>query len=89
MNKDNCNIFIREQLEYNLNKIQRVWREGSGVPHVAKDFIENYKIFVPSYEEQSKISKMLLNSNEKIQLEERKLQYIKELKKGLLQQMFI
>lgn len=89
LNKNNCNIFIQEQLEYNLNKIQRAWREGSGVPHVAKDFIENYKIFVPCYEEQSKISKMLLNINEKIKLEEKKLQYIKELKKGLLQQMFI
>ena len=89
LNKNNCNIFIQEQLEYNLNKIQRAWREGSGVPHVAKGFIENYKIFVPCYEEQSKISKMLLNINEKIKLEEKKLQYIKELKKGLLQQMFI
>ena len=89
LNKNNCNIFIQEQLEYNLNEIQHAWREGSGVPHVAKDFIENYKIFVPCYEEQSKISKMLLNINEKIKLEEKKLQYIKELKKGLLQQMFI
>ena len=89
LNKNNCNIFIQEQLEYNLNEIQHAWREGSGVPHVTKDFIENYKIFVPCYEEQSKISKILLNINEKIKLEEKKLQYIKELKKGLLQQMFI
>lgn len=89
LNKNNCNIFIQEQLEYNLNEIQHAWREGSGVPHVAKDFIENYKIFTPCYEEQSKISKMLLNINEKIQLEEKKLQHIQELKRGLLQQMFI
>ena len=43
LNQNNCNIFMQEQLEYNLDKIQRAWREGSGVPHVAKDFIENYK----------------------------------------------
>lgn len=89
LNQNNCNIFMQEQLEYNLDKIQRAWREGSGVPHVAKDFIENYKVFVPCYEEQNKVSKVLLNINEKINLENKKLQYTKELKKGLLQQMFI
>ncbi len=85
----NCNRFIYQQLMYNLDKIQIAWREGSGVPHVAKDFIENFKVKVPVWEEQIKISKILDEIDIKLKKEQEKLDYLNEYKKGLLQQMFV
>ncbi len=89
LDKNNCNHFIYQQLIYNLDKIQTAWREGSGVPHVAKDFIENFKIEVPVLEEQIKISKVLDGIDVKLKKEKDKLDYLNEYKKGLLQQMFV
>lgn len=89
LDKHNCNRFIHQQLMYNLDKIQLAWREGSGVPHVAKDFIENFKIKVPKLEEQRKISKLLEGIDSKIEKEQEKLNSLNEYKKGLLQQMFV
>lgn len=89
LDKYNCNRFIYQQLIYNLEKIQTAWREGSGVPHVAKDFIENFKIEVPVLEEQIKISKVLDGIDVKLKKEKDKLDYLNEYKKGLLQQMFV
>ena len=89
LDKHNCNRFIHQQLMYNLDKIQLVWREGSGVPHVAKDFIENFKIKVPKLEEQRKISKLLEGIDSKLKKEQEKLDSLNEYKKGLLQQMFV
>lgn len=89
LDKYNCNKFIHQQLMYNLDKIQLAWREGSGVPHVAKDFIENFKIKVPVLDEQRKISKLLEGIDSKIEKEQEKLNSLNEYKKGLLQQMFV
>ena len=89
LDKHNCNRFIHQQLMYNLDKIQLAWREGSGVPHVAKDFIENFKIKVPKLEEQRKISKLLEGIDSKLKKEQEKLDSLNEYKKGLLQQMFV
>ena len=89
LDKYNCNRFIYQQLLYNLDKIQIAWREGSGVPHVAKDFIENFKVKVPVLEEQRKISKILDGIDIKLKKEQEKLESLNEYKKGLLQQMFI
>ena len=89
LDKYNCNRFIYQQLIYNLAKIQIAWREGSGVPHVAKDFIENFKVKVPLLDEQIKISKILDRIDIKLKKEQEKLNSLNEYKKGLLQQMFI
>nr|WP_294574747.1 restriction endonuclease subunit S [uncultured Romboutsia sp.] len=89
LDKYNCNRFIHQQLMYNLDKIQLAWREGSGVPHVAKDFIENFKIKVPVLDEQRKIANILYSIDIKIEKEQEKLDSLKQYKKGLLQQMFV
>ncbi|CEQ02989.1 Sau1hsdS1 [[Clostridium] sordellii] len=89
LDKHNCNRFIYQQLIYNLDKIQIAWREGSGVPHVAKDFIENFKVKVPALEEQIKIYKMLDGIDIKLKKEQEKLDSLNEYKKGLLQQIFV
>lgn len=85
---DTSHLFIYNVLRHNLLAIQRVWREGSGIPHVAKDFIENYKIQLPSFPEQQKIADCLLTLDEVIELEQQKLEKLQVYKKGLLQQLF-
>lgn len=53
-----------------------------------KDFM-NIIVKVPKYEEQIKIANFLSKFDEKIQLEEKKLEDLKKQKKGFMQQMFI
>lgn len=89
LDKHNCNRFVYHQLMYNLDKIKIAWREGSGVPHVAKDFIEKFRIKVPGLEEQRKISKVLDVVDIKLKKEQEKLDSLNEYKKGLLQQMLV
>ena len=47
------------------------------------------KIGVPFLEEQQKIADFLSSFDEKIDAEKETLEHLKELKKGLLQQMFV
>ena len=89
LDKFNNNIFVYQYLNYKKNLIQEVWREGSGVPHVAKDFINNFKIFLPCLEEQVKISEVLNKIDLLQEKETNKLENLRQLKKGLLQQMFV
>ncbi|MCI6190916.1 MAG: restriction endonuclease subunit S [Clostridium sp.] len=53
-----------------------------------KDFL-NMKIELPCLEEQQKIADFLSSFDEKIDVEKETLEHLKELKKGLLQQMFV
>ena len=53
-----------------------------------KDFL-NMKIELPCLEEQQKIANFLSSFDEKIDAEKETLEHLKELKKGLLQQMFV
>lgn len=89
LDENNNNLFVHQQLLSNLERIQTAWREGSGVPHIAKDFIDNFKINVPVIEEQKKISNILINIDNKIEKEQEKLDLLNQYKKGLLQQMFV
>ncbi|WP_308002403.1 restriction endonuclease subunit S, partial [uncultured Clostridium sp.] len=83
LDKFNNNIFVYQYLNYKKNLIQEVWREGSGVPHVAKDFINNFKIFLPCLEEQVKISEVLNKIDLLQEKETNKLENLRQLKKGL------
>ena len=53
-----------------------------------KDF-KNVVFNIPCLEEQQKIANFLSSFDEKIEVEKNTLEHLKELKKGLLQQMFI
>ena len=89
LNKPNNNYFVYQYLNYKKPVIQDVWREGSGVPHVAKDFIDNFKINIPCLEEQTKIANFLSNIDSIIEEENNKLEDLRQWKKGLLQWMFV
>ena len=49
----------------------------------------NLDLMLPSYDEQEKIGKYFSNLDNLITLHQRKLDILKKLKQGMLQQMFI
>jgi type I restriction enzyme S subunit len=103
--KDKCwitgnSMVINVDENYNLSKlflfyllqIQHFQKivEGSGQPQITQKSLQNFKINItPILAEQEKIAEFLLNIDKKIELEENRLEKIKEYKKDLLQKMFV
>ena len=63
--------------------------ESTGVPSLSKTVINSVGAFVPSYEEQQKIGSFFKQLDDTIALHQRKLDLLKEQKKGFLQKMFV
>lgn len=79
-------------LSYSLNgplkrQIARL-AQGKSVVHISADRIKNIAINVPSIDEQQKIATFFSTLDEKIELSERKLEALEQLKKGLMQKIF-
>ncbi|WP_428279017.1 restriction endonuclease subunit S [Lactococcus lactis] len=62
---------------------------GSAQPQLTKKDIKNFKIILPKMEEQQKIGSFFKQLDETIALHQRKLDLLKEQKKGFLQKMFV
>ena len=63
---------------------------GSDQPFISTSKLDKWQMMIPSdIEEQKKIGDYFRNLDHLITLHQRKLEKIKELKKGLLQQMFV
>lgn len=58
-------------------------------PNLNASIINNYKLKIPSLEEQEKIGNFFKNLDEKIAKEEKLLELYKDMKKSLLQKMFV
>lgn len=78
------NIFLKKNLELNEKKIRKLC-EGSGIPHIPKDFLSFYKIRMPTKEEQKAIAQVLSTADKEIELLEKELEQLKLQKKGLMQ----
>lgn len=89
LKKDISPVYIYQYLSFKIDIIKLAWREGSGVPHVSKDFINNFKINICCIKEQKKIANFLSTIDKKLKKEEEKLEALRAWKKGLLQQMFV
>lgn len=63
--------------------------EGGNVSNLYFIYLENIPISIPCLEEQQKIVNFLSAYDEAIQIKKEKLEIWKEIKKGLLQQMFV
>lgn len=61
----------------------------SGMPKINRDELNAYNFLAPGEQEQERIGSFLLNIDNLITLHQRKIDELKELKKGLLQQMFV
>ncbi len=62
---------------------------GTGQKEISKSEIESLKIRIPVIEEQTKIANFLSNIDKIIEEENKKLEDLRQWKKGLLQQMFV
>lgn len=80
------NVFLQKNLEMNEKKIQKL-REGSGIPHVPKDFLTYYKVKTPSLQEQEAIAKVLALQDQELLLLESEIVNLKSQKKALMQQL--
>lgn len=80
-------------LQFSLSIFKKInWKkfdESTGVPSLSKTVINSVGAFVPSYEEQQKIGSFFKQLDETIALHQRKLDLLKEQKKGFLQKMFV
>ena len=63
--------------------------ESTGVPSLSKVIINNVEAVVPSFDEQKKIGEYFNNLDHLITLHQRKVENLKNLKKYMLQNMFV
>lgn len=79
-------------LEFSLSIFKKInWKkfdESTGVPSLSKTVINSVGASVPSYEEQQKVGSFFQQLDNTITLYQRKLDLLKEQKKGYLQKMF-
>lgn len=80
--------YLYHYLKYQEKKIMRL-RVGSGLPNIQKSTISKFIVEYPKMNLQKEISSSFEDVDNKIVLLEKKLENLKQFKKGLLQQMFI
>ena len=61
---------------------------GSGVQNLNKDLVSEVNVILPPLPEQQKIAEILSTQDKLIELQEKKIEQLKELKKAYLQKMF-
>lgn len=86
---DNCSVrYIYNYMQTLSNYFVR-YSVGSTVPSLRQENFINCKISLPCLEEQQKIASFLSTFDEKLEIEEQILEILKDIKKGLLQRMFV
>lgn len=80
------NYFLAQRMLYDNPKIRAV-TEGSGIPHIPKDFTKWYNIYLPSLEEQKSIRKILELFDKEIFVLQEEKKLIVSQKTGLMQQL--
>lgn len=72
----------------NLFEIEKEKAPGGIIKTITKEVLSDFKIKLPSFNEQQKIADCLSSLDEQISRQANKLQTLKEHKKGLMQQLF-
>lgn len=80
--------FVYQYLKRHQDNIYNNYRTPN-IPHVQKDFLNVFTISVPVSDEQAKIGSFFKQLDDTIALHQRKLDLLKEQKKGFLQKMFV
>ncbi|CCK19713.1 Type I restriction-modification system,specificity subunit S [Lactococcus raffinolactis 4877] len=80
--------FVYQYLKRHQDNIYNNYRTPN-IPHVQKDFLNVFTISVPVSDEQEKIASFFKQLDDTIALHQRKLDLLKEQKKGFLQKMFV
>lgn len=81
--------YIKCYLEQNLSKRINSEKKEGNTPYIVLSTLADMTIKVPSKDQQIKISNIINYCNSKINLEKDKLLKLQELKKGLMQSMFV
>ena len=81
--------FIKCYLEQNLSKRINSEKKEGNTPYIVLSTLSNMVIKIPNKKEQIKISNIINYHNSKIELENKKLVKLYELKKGFMQSMFV
>ena len=76
-------LFLMKQINF------KKYVTGSTIPHVYFKQYAKEKFTIPYLDEQKKIAEFLTALDDKVKLEESKLEQAKQFKKALLQQMFV
>jgi len=80
--------YVPKFIFYLLNKINwKIYNESTGVPSLSLNTIKKIKIHIPEPKEQQKIASFLSAVDEKIELTTKRIEKLKEYKKGLLQKL--
>ena len=79
--------FVYQYLKRHQDNIYNNYRTPN-IPHVQKDFLNVFTISIPGSDEQAKIGSFFKKLDDTIALHQRKLDLLKEQKKGYLQKMF-
>ncbi len=86
--KKHSSEFIYQSLKYRQAEIFEKYRTPN-IPHVIKDFTELFKIKLPSLEEQTQIGNFFEILDQQIEQQAQKLATYQQLKKAMLQRMFV
>ena len=81
--------FIKCYLDENLSRRIKSEKKEGNTPYIVLSTLSDMIIKVPSKENQKNISNIINYHQKKILLEENKLKKLQELKKGLMQNMFV
>ena len=81
--------FIKCYLDENLSRRIKSEKKEGNTPYIVLSTLSDMIIKVPNKENQKNISNIINYHQRKILLEENKLQKLQELKKGLMQKMFV
>ncbi len=85
----NCNkLFGKYNLEFNLFQLIKK-SQGSTFSSINKKDISEIILFIPCLEEQTKIADFLSAFDRKLENQKAQLEHWQQIKKGLLQQMFV
>lgn len=84
LTSDNNIYFMSEA----INRL-RIFNESSGVPQLTSPQFGGYNIFMTKLSEQQKIGQFFKNLDIQIETEEKLLESYKQMKKSLLQKMFV
>lgn len=90
VNSSNNSKFVYQNtLTENYDLFIKITSQRSGQPGVNSKEYAEFKLYIPSKEEQDKISSVLTDFDNLITLHQRKLEHLQLQKKALLQQMFV
>lgn len=78
-------LLLKYKYKYKIAQIA----QGKSIVHISEKNIKNINIKIPCIEEQQKIADFILIFTKKLENQKAQLEHWKQIKKGLLQQMFV